>query len=127
VNAYFLYGRCLLLIAAYGGVSAAIGLFSVPDKWSISQLIGEFLFSPYKLLAAATAFTIGFLAYSRFVQDVLRFQHYTTLNRIRFLLIILACLSWIHLFTKSWFVALLALILALSYGIMDVDLGKREK
>jgi ABC-type uncharacterized transport system permease subunit len=106
-------------------------MFPTPASWSISTFIGEVLFSPLKLLLAVLLFVVGFLSYSLFVRDVVKMWNphfsYLTLRKPRISFVILAVITWIHLFTKSGKVALIALGLALWYGIMDVDLEKNNK
>ena len=127
MNPYFIYRKCLLLLVAYGGVTATSLIFPKPLAWTLSNLIGEFIFSPYKLLGASLTFIVGFLGYSLFVQDAFRYMYEIKRDKVSLLFIFLAGLSWIHLVMKGWVIALLTLVLALFYGIMDVNLGKREK
>ncbi|WP_100407180.1 hypothetical protein [Bacillus solitudinis] len=124
---YYVYGKTLLLIAAYGGTVVAINILPPLPEWTLSGIIAEFIFSPFKLLTACLGFMIGFLAYSLFIQDALRFVYSIKRNKTVVLFLVLACSSWFDLFLKSWLIALVALSLAFVYGIMDVDLRKRDK
>ncbi|WP_088102245.1 hypothetical protein [Halalkalibacter urbisdiaboli] len=127
MDAYVIYRKCLLLIAAYGGITATATIFPTPPVWTFSHVIGELLFSPHKLLLASLSFIIGFLAYSIFVQDACRYLWSIKREPLTLLFIVLASLSWVHLLLKGWVLAVFALSLALTYGIMDVNLEKRVK
>ncbi len=120
----WLYKRMLLLLAAYGGALAAMNLFPDVPIWSVSAFLGEVLFSPFKLLIAVLLFTLGFLSYSLFVRDffiILQPTHFLPFKRVRLLFVIVAFVSWFHLITVSVKLALLVLLLALWYGIMDAQ------
>lgn len=127
--AMWIYMRVLLLLVAYGGVLVAAQLFPVSPIWSFSSFVGEVLFSPFKLLAAVVLFVVGFLAYSLFVRDIVRLciPHFSFIS-MRLPRMFFACaalLSLIHLFMKSGGVALVALMLAVWYGIMDVGFYRK--
>ncbi|MDV2884291.1 hypothetical protein RYX45_03810 [Alkalihalophilus pseudofirmus] len=128
MDPYFIFKKCLLLLTAYGGILTAFKLFPHPRGFGLGELIGAVLFSPFQMLAASFAFVAGFLAYSLFVQDLLKtlFQmpRYSVNHNIRILFLVLAFLSIAHLMYTSWVPALCALILASLYGIMDVNLQK---
>jgi hypothetical protein len=120
----WMYKRVLLLLAAYGSVLGSLTLFPSSPIWSLPSFIGEVIFSPFKLLLAVFLFVLGFLAYSLFVRDIVRIwnpKYAVSLRAPRLLFIILASLTWIHLFVTNWRVALFALALASWYGIMDVE------
>lgn len=122
--AYWVYKRFILLTVAYGGVLVSISFIPKPSPWSISSFIGEVLFSPLKLLVAILLFVIGFLAYSLFVRDVVRIcnprYYHISFKTTRLFFVFIVILSWIHLLITGGMLALLGLVLALWYGIMDM-------
>jgi hypothetical protein len=122
--AMWMYKRVLLLLAAYGGVLGSLTMFPSSPIWSLSSFIGEVIFSPFKLLLAVFLFVFGFLAYSLFVRDIVMIwnpKYIVSLRTPRLLFVILASLTLIHLFITNWLVALITLVLASWYGIMDVE------
>lgn len=119
--------RSGLLLAGYGGLLAAAVSFPHSHPWSVSLVLGQLIFSPIKLLVAAFMFSIGFLAYSLFVQDLCKILFLEKNGRpgeshVRLAFVLVAGVSLIHLFFHHWIVALLGGVFALFYGIMDVDL-----
>ncbi|MFC0559845.1 hypothetical protein [Halalkalibacter alkalisediminis] len=129
--AYWIYKKVLLLLAAYVGILSSVTMIPNPSPWSISSFIGEILFSPLKLLIAVFLFVVGFLSYSLFVRDLVKVYrpriHDYTLRIPRLFFVLLAILSWLHLLSQGGMLALIGLALALWYGIMDVNLEKRNR
>ncbi|WP_227936156.1 hypothetical protein [Alkalihalobacillus deserti] len=125
---YWVYKRVLLLLIAYGGILFSVSMLPNPSPWSISSFIGEVLFSPLKLLIAVLLFVIGFLCYSLVVRDIVKIWsprfYNLSLRTPRLLLAFTAILSWVHLLSKVGMLAWIGLVLALWYGIMDVNLEK---
>ncbi|GAE35895.1 hypothetical protein [Halalkalibacter akibai] len=128
---WWIYKRTLLLLTAYGGIFVSLNMFPDSPIWSISHFIGEVLFSPFKLLLAILLFIVGFLSYSLFVRDGVKIWNprlsHPILRTPRMIFIFVATLTWLHLFFKNGKLAVLALGLALWYGIMDVSLEKNNK
>ncbi|MDT8860047.1 hypothetical protein N0O92_07355 [Alkalihalobacillus sp. MEB130] len=123
----WIYKRFLLLLLAYGGVLTAMNLFPKVPVWAFSSFLGEVIFSPLKLLIAIILFVIGFLAYSLFVRDVVimwKTNYSVPFHNPRLISIIIACVSWIHLFIISRMYAFVVLALALWYGIKDVRFNR---
>ncbi|ARK30273.1 hypothetical protein [Halalkalibacter krulwichiae] len=125
---YWIYKRTLLLLAAFGGVSASASLLPDSPIWSFSSFLGEVLFSPFKLLLAVLLFVLGFLSYSIFVRDVVKIgtSKWVTysLGFPKLIFIIISFISILYLIFKIGTIAFIALVLALWYGIMDVGLKK---
>ncbi len=127
LESYTYYKKLLLLVLAYGGTYGAFSVFPQPRVWRIGEFIGTVLFSPLQILIASFLFIASFLAYSLFVQDLIRLLFLPRVNEKKrrewILFVCLASLSVIHLVVvTNWIFSLPVIILALLYGIMDVNL-----
>ncbi|MBU8907206.1 hypothetical protein [Desertibacillus haloalkaliphilus] len=123
--------KLLYLVLGFGGIYLSMDIFPMPAEMTSSHIIATLVFEPFQLLGAVICFIIGFLSFARLFQS--SFEHLVhcynsnhPLQPIELFALGMTLISFFVFFLINVWVAILALITALFYGIMDADFNEKS-
>ena len=119
----------LLLLISFVMLYQSFSIFPVPSNWTLSMILAELIFQPFKLLGSVCLFICGFITNAYVIRKVIAKSIIKKKAVETSDILILTCMGagFIYLTITQTLFALLALGLSLFYGIMDVDFEKNKE
>jgi len=118
----------VILVGGFVSVLLSYQIFPKLPEVSLSFFIAELLFEPFKLLVSVLFFIIGFLAHAYIIRKVLAKVQVErkAITPLEWLFIVGIGISYLILIIVHSWLVLAALVLAVLYGTMDVDLERKK-